>query len=85
VNLLPIFVAVRAAQTTQMVDSSLESTRVFWRQKYFNATEAEARDPRPFAQVLAERAEQKSHGRPCDPSQGVACSAPVPGVDIPKP
>ncbi|KFB10373.1 hypothetical protein EL18_01404 [Nitratireductor basaltis] len=37
------------------VDSRLESTRVFWRQKYFNATDEEARDPRPWAEVFAER------------------------------
>lgn len=39
------------------IDSRLESTRVYWRKKFFNATDAEARDPRPFAEVLAERGE----------------------------
>jgi hypothetical protein len=41
--------------TGQMLDSSLETTRVYWRQTFFNATEAEAHDPRPFAEILAER------------------------------
>lgn len=40
----------------QLVDSTVETTRVFWRTKFFNATSAEAADPRPFAVVLAERA-----------------------------
>jgi len=39
----------------QMVDSALPTTREFWRRKYFDATDAEASDPRPFAEVLAER------------------------------
>ena len=43
-------------QCSQLVDSQLETTRVFWRKKYFNATDAESLDPRPFADVLAERA-----------------------------
>jgi len=41
--------------TDQMLDSSLETPRVYWRQKFFGATEAEAHDPRPFAEVVAER------------------------------
>lgn len=39
----------------QLVDSELESTRVFWRKKYFDATDEEAADPRPFIEVLGER------------------------------
>jgi hypothetical protein len=38
-----------------MVDSSVPETRMFWRRKWFNATEQEAADPRPFAEVLDER------------------------------
>ena len=43
----------------QMPDSPLETTRVFWRKKYFNATDKEAYDPRPWAEVLSERAALK--------------------------
>jgi hypothetical protein len=39
----------------QMPDSSLETTRVFWRKKYWNATDKEAYDPRPWKEVLSER------------------------------
>lgn len=39
----------------QMVDSHVETTRIYWRTKYFNCTHEEARDPRPFEQVLEER------------------------------
>lgn len=39
----------------QMVDSTLETTRIYWRETYFAATPEEARDPRPFAEVVAER------------------------------
>jgi len=41
----------------QMPDSSLESTRVFWRKKYWDATDKEAYDPRPWIEVLADRLE----------------------------
>ena len=61
-----LFDSVFALQLKQMVDSSLETTRVFWRQKYFNATEAEAFDPRPFAVVLEGRAlsaQERDDGR----------------------
>jgi hypothetical protein len=44
-----------ALQLTQMLDSTLESTRRFWRAEFYGATEAEQRDPRPWAEVLAER------------------------------
>lgn len=37
----------------QLVDSELESTRVFWRMKYGGASEAQALDPRPFSEVVA--------------------------------
>lgn len=40
---------------SQLIDSDLETTRVFWRKKYFGATEAEASDPRPWAGVVAGR------------------------------
>lgn len=40
------------------VDSEIETTRVYWRKKFCNASEAEARDPRPFEEVLSERIEQ---------------------------
>lgn len=36
----------------QLVDSSLSSTREFWR-KTMGATDAEAVDPRPFAVALS--------------------------------
>jgi hypothetical protein len=39
----------------QHVDSVLPTTRIFWRTKFFNATPEEANDPRPWAEVLAER------------------------------
>ena len=39
----------------QLVDSSVASTRLFWRTKFFTATPQEAADPRPFAEVLSER------------------------------
>jgi hypothetical protein len=39
----------------QLVDSALASTREFWRVRFFGATPEEASDPRPFAEVLAER------------------------------
>lgn len=42
---------------TPMTDSSLETTRVFWRTKYFDASTEEAHDPRPWAEVWAERKE----------------------------
>ena len=42
-------------QLEQLVDSALPSTREFWRRKYFNATDQEATDPRPFIEVLKER------------------------------
>ena len=40
---------------TQLVDSKLETTRIYWRTTYFGATPEEAADPRPFAVVLGER------------------------------
>lgn len=39
----------------QLIDSPLATTREFWRKKYFGACDQEACDPRPFAEVLAER------------------------------
>lgn len=39
----------------QLVDSSLATTREFWRSKFFAATPEEASDPRPFREVLALR------------------------------
>lgn len=46
--------------TMQLVDSLVLSTRIYWRRKFFAATDAEANDPRPFRVVLSER---ESHGR----------------------
>ena len=37
----------------QMVDSSLAETRVFWRLRHGGATLDQARDPRPFAEVMS--------------------------------
>jgi hypothetical protein len=42
-------------QATTLVDSQVPTTREFWRKKYFSATEDEAHDPRPFAEVLVAR------------------------------
>ena len=41
-------------QQLQLVDSSVEATRVFWRTRA-GASEEEALDPRPFSDVLFER------------------------------
>lgn len=43
-------------QLVQLVDSTNPTTREFWRKTYCNASDDEARDPRPFADVLASRA-----------------------------
>lgn len=40
----------------QLVDSPLATTCEFWRRKYFDASDVEAADPRPFVDVLKERA-----------------------------
>ena len=45
----------------QMIDSTLETTRVFWRKKFFGATDEQAKDPRPFAEVLAEGCQTKGN------------------------
>lgn len=39
----------------RLVDSDIPSSREFWRARYFDATPAEASDPRPFSEALAER------------------------------
>lgn len=39
----------------QLVDSTVLTTRVYWRKKFYAATDEEANDPRPFAVVLSER------------------------------
>ena len=39
----------------QLVDSTILTTRVYWRVTYYGATDAEARDPRSWKVVLAER------------------------------
>lgn len=36
------------------VDSTIKETRIYWREK-IGATPSEARDPRPFSEVVAER------------------------------
>lgn len=36
----------------QLVDSTVATTRVFWRTKYFNATLEQANDPRPWKNVV---------------------------------
>ena len=46
----------------QLVDSSLATTREFWRTRYFNASPDEASDPRPFAEVLRARSTQSTDG-----------------------
>lgn len=52
--LKPIIARHAARMSGQLVDSTLETTRVYWRERA-GATPAEARDPRPFAVVVAER------------------------------
>lgn len=42
-------------QLNQLVDSDLESTRIFWRQEYLNFSDAEARDPRNAREILEAR------------------------------
>ena len=46
----------------QLVDSALATTREFWRTKYFGATEAEANDPRPWSELMAERQASRRGG-----------------------
>lgn len=53
-RLNPIIASHADRMANQLVDSTLESTRLFWRAK-MGATDQEARDPRPFCDVLAER------------------------------
>jgi hypothetical protein len=48
-----------AGMAGQLVDSDLATTREFWRAKYFGASAEEARDERPFSEVLAERPAQE--------------------------
>ncbi len=57
-NLLPVFELAFSLHLASHVDSELETTRVYWRKKFFNASDAEARDPRPFEEVLSKRIEQ---------------------------
>ena len=38
----------------QMVDSAVETTRVYWRMTYLGFDEAMARDPRPAREVISE-------------------------------
>lgn len=52
----PALELAAALQLGQMVDSSVATTRAFWRTKFFQASPAEAADPRPFAAVLQDRA-----------------------------
>ena len=51
-----LLVFIHQMQIVQMVDSTVPTTREFWRRTYFDATDDEARDPRPFAEVLESRA-----------------------------
>lgn len=39
----------------QLIDSTILTTRIFWRTKYCGASEREASDPRPWAEVVAQR------------------------------
>lgn len=55
----PLLDLVLTLQLQQMVDSRLATTREFWRRKFYAATDAEATDPRPFAEVLADRGDAK--------------------------
>lgn len=50
-----LLVFIHQMQIVQMVDSIIPTTRDFWRRTYFDATDDEARDPRPFAEVLESR------------------------------
>ncbi len=40
---------------TPMVDSELETTRVFWRKRFYGASDEEAHDPRTFFDVVMDR------------------------------
>lgn len=46
-------------QLASCLDSALESTRVHWRKTYTDASDAEAADPRPWREVLADRKESQ--------------------------
>lgn len=52
-----VFVRIFQMQLVQMVDSTVPTTREFWRKTYCNASDDEARDPRPFADVIASRSD----------------------------
>jgi hypothetical protein len=41
-------------QATQLVDSSLASTRRYWRKEIWGLTDAIADDPRPLREILNE-------------------------------
>lgn len=51
-GLIPGHIARTAGQ---LVDSTVATTREHWRRACFDATPEEAADPRPFAEVLADR------------------------------
>ena len=54
-KLLPVIDGHAELMCGSMIDSRLATTRVFWRKKYYDATDEEANDPRPFSDVLADR------------------------------
>lgn len=46
-----------ALHVASHVDSALETTRIYWREK-LGATPGQARDPRPFAEVMKDQPNQ---------------------------
>lgn len=56
-----IFVQHAEHMCKHLVDSTVLTTRIYWRVTYYGATDAEARDPRPWSDVLAERAAGKDN------------------------
>lgn len=51
-NLLDLAFAIHLASH---VDSALETTRIFWRTKFFGATPEEASDTRPWVEIEEQR------------------------------
>lgn len=43
----------------QMLDSEVETTRIFWRQKYLGFTDEQARDPRSWVEVVSDARSQQ--------------------------
>lgn len=59
-GLLQLFSAIELSMAMQLVDSSLVTTREFWRRK-IGLPEEIVTDPRPLREIAAE--EEARHGR----------------------